>query len=330
MQLRSFLRSPSLSRSRVLAAGLLLSAAGCTEDTTAPGTDSDADPIIEPGPSEPQMPNDDWETPAPIVPADPVDPGPDLSLCSLKGSEVSVFGDSYIALDPSYLPGDTHPFVANLEELSRAAGALGADDAYRRYAQSGASLAYGPFIPEQLDAALAEDPNIKLIIMTGGGNDVLVNNRGCLEYATEAEVATDPACVKVVDAAIAAGQTMVDRGAEAGVKAVIYFFYPHLPGLLRGGIGAGTYPNSVLDYAIPRVKSFCDSQTKVACHFVDLRAAFDKNNDSWPDDGMINIDGIHPSAAGLKIMASEVWDVMQAQCIGSEPAPQMMVQRTDR
>ncbi len=333
----SFLAFPRLRRDTLLSCGLLLSATACGDDAVPTATDA----VVSPGTgagqddSAPDGSNPDggdwtgtpgdgseWTDPDAMGPGSeqPVDPGPNLALCHLKGSEVVVLGDSYIALDPSYLPGDTHPFVRNLEDLSRAAGALGADDAYRRYAQSGASLAYSPFIPEQLEAAITADPNIKVVIMDGGGNDVLVNNRGCLEYATEAEVAADATCVAVVDKAIEAGQKLFDRGVEAGIQAVIYFFYPHLPGLGRGGIGAGTYPNSVLDYAIPRVKAFCDNQTKAPCYFIDLRPSFDLNNDGFPDDGLINIDGIHPSAAGLKIMASEVWDVMQANCIGSEPA----------
>jgi hypothetical protein len=252
--------------------------------------------------------------------AGPEEPQQNQELCQLKGSQVAVLGDSYVALDPSYILLDTHPFVRNLEDLARAAGALEKNDAYRRYAQSGASMAYEPAIPKQLDAALKANPDIKLVIMDGGGNDILVNNRGCLEYATLAELKKDQACLDVVDNAIAAGQELFDKGVEAGVEAVVYFFYPHLPGAANGGIGAGTHPNVVLDYAYPLVRKFCERQTAAPCYFVDTRKAFDKDRDGLPDPGMINIDGIHPTAESSKILASEVWKVMDAQCLASEPA----------
>ncbi len=322
-----FLASSRLSRDALLSCTLLLGATACGDDAAdlldsvvdPGGGDGDSNSGENPEPPSSEYP--DPTGPGGEWPQEPVDqePQPNLELCHLKGSEVVVLGDSYIALDPSYLPGDTHPFVRNLEELARAAGALGADDSYRRYAQSGASLAYGPFIPEQFEKAVQDDANIKVVIMDGGGNDVLVNNRACLEFKTEAEIAANEGCVAAVDKAIEAGQKLFDRAVEAGVQAVIYFFYPHLPGLGRGGIGAGTYPNTVLDYAVPRVKDFCVSQTKIPCHFIDMRGPFDSDGDGWSDDGLINIDGIHPTAEGSKIMASEAWDVMQAQCIGSLP-----------
>jgi lysophospholipase L1-like esterase len=246
--------------------------------------------------------------------SDDIDP----ELCHLKGSQVVVLGDSYIALDPSYILLDTHPFTRNLEALAREAGALAQGDKYRSHALSGSSMAYWPYIPQQLDDALAADPDVKLVIMDGGGNDVLVNNRRCLEFSSMEELAADPGCNAAIDNAIAAGQKMFDKGVAAGIRAVIYFFYPHLPGLANGGIGGGTNPNLILDYAYPKVRAFCESQTAARCYFVDMRPAFDKDGDGLPDPGMINIDGIHPTAESSKILAAEVWKVMQDRCLASQ------------
>lgn len=243
----------------------------------------------------------------------------DTALCTLKGSQVGVLGDSYIALDVSYIGLDNFPFVENLESLARAAGALKMGQGYRRLAQSGASMNGEPNIPAQLDRTLMMDKDLKLIVMTGGGNDVLVNNRDCLEFATEAELTKNAKCVKVVEDAVAAGQKMFDVGAAAGVKAVVYFFYPHLPGLANGGIGAGGYPNVMLDYAYPKVKAMCDRQTAARCYFVDMRPAFDQDKDGLPDQGLINLDGIHPTGTSSPILAKEVWKVMQEHCLASKP-----------
>lgn len=275
-----------------------------------PGDVGGASPDGAPGSFDTPAPGDGGN-PAPSIPR-----GPDL--CQLEASQVAVLGDSYVALDPSFILLDTQPFARNLEALAQDAGALGQGEQYRRLAVSGASMKGWPNIPSQLDTTLEQDPDLKLIVMTGGGNEMLIFNRGCLEYPTEAELAADARCVQVVEDAIAEGQRMFDRAAEAGVGAIVYFFYPNLPGLANGGIGAGTHPNVMLEYALPRVQALCERQQAAPCHFVDMRPAFDQDGNGLPDPGLINIDGIHPTAAASELLASEVWAVMQEHCLASE------------
>ena len=69
---------------------------------------------------------------------------------------------------------------------------------------------------------------------------------------------------------------------------------------------------------MPRVKEFCESQTEARCYFVDMRPAFDTNGDGSPEEGMIGLDGIHPTVEGSKLLASEIWQVMQDRCLASE------------
>jgi hypothetical protein len=106
-------------------------------------------------------------------------------VCHVLGNEVAVLGDSYIDLS-----GD---FTTLLQNHARSAGALGASDTYIDFALSGASMAppktgepLVPTIPTQFPDAVAEakkrgSKGIKVVIMTGGGNDVLINERSCLE-----------------------------------------------------------------------------------------------------------------------------------------------------
>ncbi|MDB4988257.1 MAG: lysophospholipase [Myxococcaceae bacterium] len=234
-------------------------------------------------------------------------------LCHLKGYDVAVLGDSYIQLS-----GD---FTRIVEETARSVGALGATDTYVDHALSGASMNGTPNIPAQWPDAIADAKRRgggvpKLVIMTGGGNDVLVNNRPCLDPTSVAAVEANATCVKVIDDTLATAQKLFDQAVGDGAKATIYFFYPHLPKL---SIGAGPNANNILDYSIPKAKALCDRQTKAPCYFVDMRPAFDDpKNPGWPRDGLIAFDGIHPTLEGSKILAAEVWKVMQAECLGSK------------
>jgi lysophospholipase L1-like esterase len=245
-------------------------------------------------------------------------------LCEVPAKEIAVLGDSYIALSyTTVIPTDIYPFTTELEKLARSAGAVGASEKYREYAVSGAAMAPGPLalikpIPQQLDDALKAGKTT-LLIMDGGGNDVLLDNRDCLNFKSVAEVTASKQCTGVVDKTLQVAQQMVDKGAAAGVKAVVFFFYPHLP---KDSLGGGSGANYVLDYAVPRIKGFCEGQTKVKCVFVDQRKGFDDGTWTGKDDGtglprpgLIEGDGIHPTPEGSKILAKTVWDAMNASCI---------------
>jgi lysophospholipase L1-like esterase len=228
-------------------------------------------------------------------------------MCHLEGIEVGVIGDSYI-----HLSGDITRFV---QDHARAAGALSANENYIDHSFSGASMNGFLSIPDQYPAALAEakdrgaDAGLQLVIMTGGGNDVLIDNRACLELSSAAAVASNASCKKTVDDSVATSKRLFQTMAQNGVKHVIYFFYPRLP---EGGL-AGSYPNSVLEYSYPLVRESCESQTALKCHFIDTRPAFEGKQSQY-----IGSDGVHPTSAGSKVIADLVWDVMQDNCLASE------------
>ncbi|HMJ16179.1 MAG TPA: SGNH/GDSL hydrolase family protein, partial [Polyangiaceae bacterium] len=105
-------------------------------------------------------------------------------------------------------------------------------------------------------------------------------------------------------------------GANAGISDVVYFFYPHVvPGLLTG-----TAPNEMLDYSFPLAKAQCDAAFQETggrsrCHFIDMRPAFAGREAQY-----IKGDGIHPTAAGAKVIGDHVWDRMEQQCVGQSAA----------
>ncbi|MFT3924307.1 MAG: SGNH/GDSL hydrolase family protein [Myxococcales bacterium] len=303
---------------------------GCGSEDSTSARSADTPSAQDAGEGDDSSTEQDGDEPWDDADASSEEPGPDASdkgsqppqdsaLCHLAGEQVAVLGDSYVALDPTYVKFDTHPFTRNLEALARSAGALGESEQYRRLAVSGASMNGFPNVPAQLDGALESDPDLKLIIMDGGGNDVLVNNRQCLEHATADELLRDESCVGTVDDVLAAAQGMFDKASAAGVESVVYFFYPHLPGYASGYLNlAGTYPNVMLDYAYPRMQAFCTGQHALPCTFVDMRPVFDTDGDGAPDPGMINVDGIHPTEASSKLLAAEVWKVMRRECLAVE------------
>jgi hypothetical protein len=174
-------------------------------------------------------------------------------------------------------------------------------------------------IPPQFDQALAADPDITTVVMDGGGNDVLVPD--AMQWPQGSSCKNDlnspniPDCQKIVATAIDAAGVLMDKMAAAGVKEVVYFFYPHVP---EGTLIGGLHPDAILDYAISKVKAFCDgahdrTSGKLTCHFIDMIPVFDGHPDWFaPTD-------IHPNSLGSAAMAKAVWGVMKSECI-AQPA----------
>jgi lysophospholipase L1-like esterase len=213
--------------------------------------------------------------------------------CITNPQQVVIIGDSYVT-------GASSP------ALQPALAALVPDAAsYRNYAVAGTSMGNGQ-IPSQFDTAAQQNPDINLVIMTGGGNDVLVLNRQCLSAGSS----TNAQCQGVIQTAIDAATTMFQKMHTVGVSDVIYFFYPHLP---TTSLLGGAYANEILDYSYPLTKASCDdalAQVGVACHFIDLRPVFEGHTD------YIGLDGVHPTAAGQAAIAGAIAQTMQRDCLG--------------
>jgi lysophospholipase L1-like esterase len=220
--------------------------------------------------------------------------------------------DQVIVIGDSYLNWVTHTFP---DDLAREAG-----ETWRMYAVGGCSLGSGGLclIPPQLDQAIADDPNIIAAVMTGGGNDILISDENLFSGSSECKDREDSPTVKVcqdvVATAIEAGKKLMQTAADAGIRDVIYLFYPHIPG---GGFG-GEHPNSLLDYALPMARELCDgaeqrTQHELRCHFIDLVPIFEGHADWFADDG------IHENELGSAAMAKEVVEVAKDACV-AQPA----------
>jgi hypothetical protein len=235
-----------------------------------------------------------------------------VSPCITDPRDVVLIGDSYV-------DWITHTFVADIRAES--------GQQWPSYAVGATSMATGGVgrIPDQLDTALADNPNIKAIVMTGGGNDILVAdtvmfpNGGMCTSVPNAPMIED--CQKIVQAALDEATRLMDETADAGIRDVVYFFYPHIPG---GGLISGPTPNPILDYALPRAREVCDSalertEGRMKCHFIDMVPVFEGKTGLFADAVSEAGDGVHPNSMGSKVMAAEVWRVMQEACVGQPP-----------
>jgi lysophospholipase L1-like esterase len=201
---------------------------------------------------------------------------------TIKGSEVLVIGDSFIAM--------SHEITRNLEQLTRNAGILPSNESFRDNAVSGMRLSGGgsPTIPQQYSNGIQQGP-VKWVVMDGGGND-------CLQGSCSTPPTAD--CADLQNAVTAARNLLTQMGRDGVVK-VIYFFYPE-PQADFGGLKAK------LDVLRPLIQNVVNSSTSPVCYWLDLRPVFQGRYGEY-----ITSDGIHPTSAGCQATANAIWDVIQ-------------------
>ncbi len=278
---------------------------------------------------------------APVIGPDgastlPVDKPP--ATCEkgqVKPSEVVMLGDSY--MDKNF--GNVGP---NIIAAAQMAGSLPTGTTYRQYYLAAAAMNNGagqlniPYQYETMakgDAAVAMPKDIKVVIMDGGGNDVLIDQQSCLTDANSAAQMADTACMKAVTATVNRTQALWQEMASDGVKQVVYYFYPHLD---PAGGGYLTTPapgvNLIDDYSAPLYQKICCGSSftpttqaptctgnapGLQCTFVDTRPAFNGHSGAAGEPGpdYILSDHVHPNAMGSVVIANLTWNAMVANCV---------------
>jgi hypothetical protein len=152
---------------------------------------------------------------------------------------------------------------------------------YRNYAVAGTML-LDEVIPRQYASAKRANPNIKTVVMTGGGNDVLTNT--CTGQ-----------CKDVVDRVAARLGQLRTVMATDGVEDVIMISY---------GYPADQNRHAALDYSRSLLVQQCKKTDKPRCHFIDPVQQL---------MGKISTDGIHPTTEGYDILGQMAWDLMKAE-----------------
>lgn len=240
---------------------------------------------------------------------EPSDGGPppmeDRPPCMKNPSQVVQIGDSY-------MNWGTHTFPTDLN----AAGGV----TYRpTNAIGGTSMGSGGIglIPDQFETAIRADPDIIAVVMDGGGNDLLIPALGRPDCKNMSNAATVAGCQQIVTDGIAASTKLMARMADAGVRDVIFFFYPHVP---NGTLLGGSSPNVMLDYALPLVKEACDSAVtktagKLRCWFLDTIPIFEPPGQAAHTDWFAPND-IHENSKGSKAITEAIVTLMKEHCVG--------------
>ena len=203
-------------------------------------------------------------------------------VTSIKGSEVLVIGESFIAL--------SHEITSYLEQNVRSAGLLGASDRFRDNSVSGMRLSGGgsPTIPQQYANGVQQGP-VRYVVMDGGGNDCLQGS--CSNPPTSS-------CTDLQNA-VNAARTLLSRMASDGVRKVVWFWYPDPQSDLGGLQGK-------LNVLRPMIQDLVVNSVNPKCYWLDLRPVFAGKYSQY-----IMADGIHPTSAGCKATADAIWSLMQ-------------------
>jgi hypothetical protein len=231
--------------------------------------------------------------------------------------EVVMLGDSYMDL------GNVGP------TLMKDAG----NRTFRHYYLAGAAMNYEALnlnIPYQWDtsalgdATVSKPTDVKVVIMDGGGNDILINNSGCLTTP----LAGDTTCHNAIMGTLNRSQQLMMDMSSKGVQHIVFYFYPDLDPKVSGHQDADVW----LDYTYPLAAATCCGSGNVpasgdlSCHgqvtsttdctWIDTRPEFVGHNDSSMGSAYwFMSDNIHPIQPGADAIAAKVWAKMQAYCV---------------
>jgi hypothetical protein len=163
---------------------------------------------------------------------------------------------------------------------------------YRNYAVQGVMLlsadAFGPAIPTQWDQAKRADPDIKTVIMTGAGNDVIQNPGLQTDCMNDGEQ-----CKEFRAKVFAALDKLWSQMADDGVKDIIYVQYAASAG--------NNMPTNNQSASMPIPAC---TTGKVRCHS-------QPTTDLVMDD--LAGDGIHPVRAANDRVAKALLDKMKTE-----------------
>ncbi|MET0341710.1 MAG: hypothetical protein ABW252_11965 [Polyangiales bacterium] len=205
-----------------------------------------------------------------------------------NGRDVVMIGDSWMNLGLLGLPGDG---------IQKALNDTG--KRYRGYGIPGVKMltagAFGPAIPTQWPDALRQGRDIKTVIMTGGGNDVLLGG------AERADCPRGgPRCQELIGKITQELKALWEKMAAAGVKDVVYIGYSE-------NSGDGQATPEITNTKTNGTGEACLAMTSLRCTPIDTTPIIAKND--------LKADKIHPVQPANNRIAAEVLKVMEEKGI---------------
>jgi hypothetical protein len=197
---------------------------------------------------------------------------PRMDLGKGNGKDVITIGDSWMLLF----------FTGIQESLVKASG----NQPYRKYAVPGTRLLDG-VIPGQYDSAKRADPNIKTVVMTGGGNDIIQNTALEMDCA-----AGGPMCQAQLDKIGTALSDLWAKMSKDGVQDVIHVMYSASAG---SGVKNRAENNKKLAESCAAVPG------PMRCHLLNTDELIKKEDLA---------DEVHPNSAGYDRIGQAVFDLM--------------------
>lgn len=228
-----------------------------------------------------------------------------MALCML----VSACGAGFLMSVP-WIRNATRNDVVNLGDSIFALSGEESDflhswsgQTFRRYAVSGAEIAGGSLAPDvgsQYATAKSDNPNIKTIILDGGGNDILIPATMFDPYNCKKdwwEWSLSSKCKSLINDVYVDTVNQLNQMGRDGVKNIIYQGYYHP----KFGLIGSTTLKAAVDYGDYKLAQAVANATAANNYrvFLDPRPYF-TNSD-------IIIDGIHPSNSGSRKLATLVW-----------------------
>jgi len=177
-----------------------------------------------------------------------------------------------------------------------------AGQTFRRYAVSGAELTGGilaPSLYSQYATARAHDANIDIIIMDGGGNDILLPVLTMFDpYDCKTQWyewgRLSSSCKNFIDDLYVDAVNLLNDMHADGVNHVIYLGYYYT----KNALVRLDDLEEAIDYGDMRLSQAC-ANSAADCQFVDPRSTI--------KDSDIKSDAIHPTRSGSEKLAGLTW-----------------------
>ena len=178
---------------------------------------------------------------------------------------------------------------------------------FRNYTTSGAELIGGsiaPSVEQQIGIANADNPNSTVVVMNGGGNDILIpaialDPYNCMTQWWEFGRLSSR-CKSYIDEIYVDGVDLLNDLHADGVTSVIYLGYYYT----KNGLILADDLEEAIVYGDAKLSLACTNSV-VNCEFIDPRSTI--------RDSDITSDGVHPTNGGSKKLADLIWPRLQTK-----------------